>query len=512
MFNNDLDFPGDAARVELHPAHQLLLDSIALIKPTLLSGLQALQNATATSTPPTPSAIVEKQWHWSMFDFTNQALDSTLGRGVDNTLLFDAHQPDSQYFSKKGIQIGPISYSDGSLNSDFLWDISTLREYSPRTKARYSALLTLVDSEGSVNYIKNLTTTARGIFNRKIPESASFEISEYLDDIIDGGSLFLGVSQSSKTGQKRRGSVAMATSIDLTDLITGQNPTGNLKLMAHSGSQNLYTPKSTSECANKKIGIDADLQNCKFEYVPLDNIKFGYSNQDQPPKYRQPVNLSGASFEGSSLRNTEWGWTGIDIINDIWLPEHSYAQEWTSVDRKNDPSAATSLRRANLENALFWVNDNAKSSPYNLNSFTIQPATPPFADYAKLTGMRMASWGGRQDKQMPTFATIYNSSDRDIEISSVYTNIFRTWSTTLKKGESFQAWGTTGQFLGNDIVIQSPGVEIVANNPTVAEANVKVNGSEVDNSDTIRYSQGGIYVNWLGNQNGAKSWEIRFVN
>jgi uncharacterized protein YjbI with pentapeptide repeats len=446
-----------------------------------------------------------------MFEYTHQALDGASGMGVDDIYLFDARRLDSQYFSKKGIQIGPISYSEGSLSSDFLWDISTLREYSPRSKARYSALLTLVDSDGSVNYIENITATARGIFNEKIPESASFEISEYIDDIIDGGSLFLGVSQSSKTGRKRRGSVAMATSIDLTDLITGQNLTRNLKLIAPSQSQNLYILKSISDCQNKKIGIDADLQNCRFEYVNLDNIAFGYSNQDQPPKYRQPVNLSGASFEGSSLRNTEWGWTGIDIINDIWLSEHSYPQKWTSIERKNDPSAATSLKNANLENAKFWVKDNARN-PYHLNSFTRDPETPPFADYANLTGMRIASWDSKQDKQMPTFATIYNSSDRDIEISSVYTNIFRPWSTILKKGESFQAWGTTGEYQGNDIVINSPGVEIVANNPTFAEANVKVNGSEVDDVDTIRYSQGGIYVNWLGNQDGAKSWEIKFVN
>jgi len=445
-----------------------------------------------------------------MFDFSGQALDNLSRSGLNDVSLFGLNGSDYQYFSKKGIQLGPISYSNGSLSADLLWDASTLQQYSSRSKTEYSVLLSLVGPDGSVEYIEDITSSASSIYSSKIPESVDFDLSDYIDEITGGSSLYLGISQVSKTGRLGKGTVAMATSIDLTDLITGQSIPNQLNSVNSSNGSNFYVPKSTTSCQNKRIGIDADLQDCNFEYVNLDGVKFGYSDQDKPAGSRKPVNLSGSSFEGSSLKNTEWGWDGTDIV-EIPLRYVTFAQEWTSPERKNQASGATSLKRANLENARFNVNFKARGAD-NLNSATIQPSTPPLIDFANVSGIHTYSWDHVQEKQAPTFVTVTNQSDRDITISNITTHMFRPWSTVLSKGQSFQAWGTTGASLGDDIVIESPGVSIVANNPTFAEANVKVNGTEVDDSDTVRYSSGGVYVNWLGNQNDAKTWEIKFVN
>lgn len=450
-----------------------------------------------------------------MFDFSGQALDNLSRSGLNDVSLFGLNGSDYQYFSKKGIQLGPISYSNGSLSADLLWDASTLQQYSSRSKTEYSVLLSLVGPDSSVEYIEDITSSASSIYSSKIPESVDFDLSDYIDEITGGSSLYLGISQVSKTGRLGKGTVAMATSIDLTDLITGQSIPNQLNSVDSSNGSNIYVPKSTTSCQNKRIGIDADLQDCKFEYVNLDGVKFGYSDQDKPPASRKPVNLSGSSFEGSSLKNTEWGWDGYDIVeNPFQIEEVSFAQQWTSRERKNQQSGATSLRRSNLENARFILNnkDPRGSGPSHINSATTDPNTPPFVDYANLTGVNTSSWEFVQEKQSPTFVTVTNQSDRDVTISSIVTNMFRPWSTVLSSGKSFQAWGTTGQYRGNDIVIDSPGVQIAANNPTFSEANVKVNDDTVYDSDTIRYAGGGVYVNWLGDQNNAKTWEIKFVN
>jgi uncharacterized protein YjbI with pentapeptide repeats len=446
-----------------------------------------------------------------VLDFENQLLDTSPLSSPGNSSVFDFNDRDLQHFSTKGIQLGPISFRNDKLRADLLWDSETLQAYSSKSRAKYSVLLSLVDLDGSVDYVKNITSKARSIYSPKIPESARFNLSQYMDEITGGSSLYLGISQVSKTGQPGKGAVAMATSLDLTDLITGQDVSGQFSSSRLKSRDLLYTPKSTTNCQEKRIGIDSDLQNCKFEYVNLDGVAFGYSNQDLPAGYRKPVNLSGSSFMGSSLRKTEWGWTGIDIIDGVFLSEHTYAQMWTSDERKNDPSAATNLSHSNLEKARFFVKDFVHGAR-KLNSYTLDPVTPPIADYANLVGIETYSWDHKQESQSPTFVTIENASDKDIVISRIITNIFRPWSTTLSKGQSFQAWGTTGAFGGDDIVIEAAGVQIIANNPRVAEANVKVNGYEVDNSGIVRYSEGGVYVDWLGDQNDAKTWDIKFVN
>ena len=220
--------------------------------------------------------------------------------------------------------------------------------------------------------------------------------------------------------------------------------------------------------------------------------------------------LSGTSFLGSSLRNTEWGYDGLDIIDDITINEHSYSQRWTTNESKSDPASIVNLRRTDLANATFTVHDTARS-PDKLNSSTTDPVNYPLAAFARLEGMRIRAWNKSAD-QAPTFIAVTNQSSHDISILNMTTHLFRPWNGILKRGESFQAWGTTAWFRGDDLTFDIPGANIVANNPPLAQANVKVNGQEVDWEDTIRYSGGGVYVHWLGNDNGAKNWEIKLVD
>lgn len=445
-----------------------------------------------------------------MFDFESQILEPSLLEGIPSVESFEFGKNDSQYFSTFGVQIGPVIYENDFLRADLLWDVKTLKKYAKNASTKYSALLSIVDQNGTVEYVEDITVTASAISSKRIPEQVQLDLSDYIDEISNGSQIYLGISQRSRLGGKSTGKrgVAMATSMNLTDIVTGQDASKLEGLTTYSGERIDSMGLATS-CGTKKIGIDWDLQDCKFEYVNLDGVQFGYSNQNEPPAYRRPVILSGTSFQGSSLKSTGWGYDPLDIIDDTFLNNYSYSQKWTTGERRNDPRSVVNLRYTDLSNARFMVHSNARAAD-GLNSSVITPPyNYPSVDFATLNGVDISAFNKIAD-QSPTFVTITNESGRNVELNSIVTHIFRPSDVTLKPGERYQAWGTTAWFEGDDIIINGNGLNIIANNPPYAEANVKVNGETVYDDGTIGYSGGSVYVNWLGNENGAKNWEIKF--
>ena len=108
-----------------------------------------------------------------------------------------------------------------------------------------------------------------------IPEQFDFDPTSYLDEIANGSQLCIGISQQTRLPSSGQGRVSLATSINVTDIVTGITSSEQLSGLRYSQKNGLYFDAEISPSQQARIGIDWDLQDCKFEYVNLDRANFG---------------------------------------------------------------------------------------------------------------------------------------------------------------------------------------------------------------------------------------------
>lgn len=430
-----------------------------------------------------------------MFDYGGQEPVGGL-LDVKSANLFDSG---SQLFSTDGLQIGSVSWQDGSLNLDTLWNINLVKDLTGKARTIYTSTLSLIGGpDGAPQILETIeeSNPARTIPTRiRIPDGVSFDLNSAIVDQIDQGArLIVGITQ--KAFYERRGKVenyAYGTSVDVTDAITGSETAGPSQLTLDPVTNNYRAPRQPSGSDRSLIGKERYLDGCDFSNQDLSGLDFGRTNNGEG------VRVAGTNFRNSILRNTTWGYTTEDAS-----PPYTYAQ-WWSMFTKPEPRADFSY--ADLSFATFHLNTRAgeRHKPVTfLNSTYATKSTPPpnypIVDHAKVYGTYFSLiypspltdpsniFGPPTN---PVFLRLVNKTNHRFDLDNVVTNVFNPMRTSVGPGEMFELTGTTAYYSGDDITLDIGGIgRVVVNNPPVGSSTIKIGNDHQFSEGTWRLDAG----------------------
>lgn len=415
-----------------------------------------------------------------------------------------------QTYSTDGIRIGGVSWDDGRLEVDTLWNINLIKDLSPTAKSSYAAMLSLISPDGTPTRLDNesiANNSFRPDRSFKIPDRISYDLdADLLEQLSNGSRLVLGISQKyfiSRPGTDDN--FAYSTSADLTDAITGNLEAGTTSLQRDpiTNATLPLRPKSGSD--RRLIGVEQFLDGCDFSNQDLSGLNLGQTNDGKN------VRVSRVSFKNSNLRQTIWGHYSDEN-------SYSYSQWWSN---SGDISPRVDLSYSDLTGARMWLNSNRNkvNSPEWLNSVytsKIPPANYPNIAHAAVYDLFLSV----SAPQSPTFLRIRNESNKSVNVNDITTWIWNPWSTGLAPGQEIQITGTTAWMSGDDISLGIPGIgKVIANNPPLASTYVDINGQRfTDDSHTLTIDGRTLRVSWRGDvtdprwpETIQKEWELTFL-